>query len=227
MTSQTYKFIACPDCDLLQRIPSLKSGEKLRCQRCHCPLPAQGSEATKNSLPLVIASLILFILANSFPLLTLSNFGMERKVTMLSGIYELWLVGYELAAVVVFFCAVVSPAVYIGCMLVITFAARRPSVPNWVGHPLRWSQEQQKWTMLEVMIVAVLISLIKLSDYATVIPGISSFALGILIVLLAVIKITFLPEMVWNRMEWQAKSHLPAEVTATQTGETQVMERNL
>ena len=216
MTKPAHQFIACPDCDLLQRIPSLMPGEKLYCLRCHCLLLTQNRQKAKNFLPLVIAALIFFILANLLPLLTLSRLGMEKQVTMLSGIHELWSQGYELAATVVIFCAILSPAVYIGSMLIIAFTARRPSVPAWIAYPLHWSQQQQKWAMLEVMMVAILISLIKLSDFAAVTPGFASYALGILIVLLAVIKITFSPETIWERMEWQLKSSLPEQDRATQ-----------
>jgi paraquat-inducible protein A len=210
MTNQTHQLIACPDCDLLQRIPSLLPGEKLYCPRCRCLLFAGNRWEAKDFLPLVIGSLIFFILANVLPLLTISQLGITKEATMLTGIYELWLRGYELAAVVVAFCVVISPAVYLGCMLVITVSARRPIPPSWLAHPLRWSQAQQKWAMLEVMMVAVLISMIKLADYATVIPGSASYALGVLIILLTVMKITFSPEAVWNRMEWQIKP-LPGE----------------
>jgi paraquat-inducible protein A len=99
-------------------------------------------------------------------------------------------------------------------MLVITLAARRPLIPHWLAYPLHWSHEQQKWAMLEVMMVAVLISMIKLSDYAMIIPGVASYAMGALIVLLTIIKTTFSPETIWNRMEWQIKPPLPGEYTA-------------
>ena len=215
MTDSTHQLVACPDCDLLQQIP-LVSGEKLYCPRCHCLLLAQNRHTAKICLPLTLAAAFFFILTNILPLLTLSRFDMKREVTMLSGIYELWSQGYELAAVVVVFCAVLAPAIYIGCMLVITFASRRPLVPSWIAYPLHWSQQQQKWAMLEVMMVAILISLIKLSDYAAIVPGFASYALGVLIVLLTIIKITFSPEAIWNRMEWQFKSHIAKESATMQ-----------
>jgi paraquat-inducible protein A len=214
MANQAHQLIACPDCDLLQRIPSPVPAGKLYCPRCHCFLPTPNKQTTENSLPLVLAALIFFILANIFPLLTLSRLGIEKKVTMLSGIYGLWSQGYELAAVAVVFCAVLSPAIYIGCMLVVVFIARRPFVPAWIAYPLHWSRQQQKWAMLEVMMVAVLISLIQFSEYAAIIPGIASYALGVLIVLLTAIKITFSPEAIWDKMEWQFKSHMSAPATA-------------
>jgi len=176
----------------------------------------QNRQATKNFLPLVLTALIFFILANILPLLTLSRLDMAKEVTMFSGIYELWSQGYELAAVVVAYCVILSPAFYIGCMLIITFIARRPFVPAWIAYLLHWSQKQQKWAMLEVMLVAVLISLIKLSEYATIVPGFASYALGVLIALLTVIKITFSPETIWNRMEWQLKPHTSEQDTTMQ-----------
>jgi paraquat-inducible protein A len=56
--------------------------------------------------------------------------------------------------------------------------------------------------MLEVMILGVLVALVKIADYATVIPGTALFVLGGLIALLAAMKASFEPGEVWERIAW-------------------------
>ena len=87
-------------------------------------------------------------------------------------------------------------------MLVINFMALYPPVPWWIGILLHWADRQQSWSMLEVMMLGILISLIKLSDIATMIPGVGMYAVGVLIVLLALIKISFEPDAIWQRIQW-------------------------
>ena len=50
--------------------------------------------------------------------------------------------------------------------------------------------------------LGVLVALVKIADYATVIPGTALFMLGILIFLLAGIQASFDPREVWDRIEW-------------------------
>ena len=63
-------------------------------------------------------------------------------------------------------------------MLAIVLGARRERAPRWVGTLLRHHPTTALWSMIEVMMVGVLVALIKIADYATVIPGIALFALG-------------------------------------------------
>ncbi len=50
--------------------------------------------------------------------------------------------------------------------------------------------------------VGVLVALIKIADYATVIPGTALFALGALVFVLAAMQSSFDPREVWKRIEW-------------------------
>jgi paraquat-inducible protein A len=56
--------------------------------------------------------------------------------------------------------------------------------------------------MIEVMMLGVLVALIKIADYATVIPGVALFVLWSLVFLLAAIQANFDPRLVWERIEW-------------------------
>ena len=60
------------------------------------------------------------------------------------------------------------------------------------------------WSMIEVMMLGVLVALIKIADYATVIPGMALFMLGGLVFLLAAMQASFDPQEVWERIEWAA-----------------------
>jgi paraquat-inducible protein A len=66
--------------------------------------------------------------------------------------------------------------------------------------------------MIEVMLLGVLVALIKIADYATVIPGVALFGLGGLVFLLAAMQASFDPREVWNRIAWAAAGDRAAEV---------------
>ena len=102
----------------------------------------------------------------------------------------------------VFLTAIAAPGLQIGLMLIILLGARRERAPRWVGTLLRHYPTVSTWSMIEVMILGVLVALIKIADYAKVVPGVALFVLGALVFLIAAIQSSFDPREVWRKVEW-------------------------
>lgn len=195
-------LIGCPHCDLMQRLPDLAPGTSARCPRCNLELWRRRADSLNRTLALTIAAAILYIVANSVPMLGLTVVGRQAFTTVLGGAQHLWEDGRETVAVLVLLTAVIAPALQIGFMLAIVLGARREPVPAWVGFLLRHYEITRTWSMIEVMMLGVLVALIKIADYATVIPGLALFVLGALVFLLAAMQSTFDPRQVWERIQW-------------------------
>ena len=198
-------LIGCPHCDLLQRLPALAPGESARCPRCDEELWRRHAHSLDRPLALTIAAAILYIVANSVPMLGLRVVGREASTTVFGGAAHLWNAGWQSVAVLVLFTAVVAPGLQIGLMLAILLGARLDRPKKWVGRLLRHYPTAATWSMIEVMILGVLVALIKIADYAKVIPGVALFVLGALIFLSAAIAASFDPREVWDRVEWAEK----------------------
>jgi paraquat-inducible protein A len=202
-------LIACPDCDLLQRMPQLAPGGSARCPRCDTELWRRREDGLDRPLALALAAAVLYAVANSAPMLGLTVVGREAFTTVFGGAAQLWRDGREIVAGLVLFTAVVAPALQIGFMLVIALGARRAPVPRWMGTLLRHLPTTRTWSMIEVMMLGVLVALIKIAELATVIPGVAMFALLALIFVLAAMQASFDPRDVWNRIEWAADGTHP------------------
>ncbi len=194
--------IACPDCDLLQRVPSVPPGGKARCARCGETLVNQRADPLDRPLALTIAASIALLIANTTPLMGLSAVGRESSTTIIGGAREMWLQGSEITAAIVAFCAVVAPAGHMLFLLVVLLAVRRPPAPRWVGEMLRSAHFMEPWSMTEVMMLGILVALVKIAQLATVIPGIGMYAAGAFVLLVAAVTVTFDPREVWKRVEW-------------------------
>jgi paraquat-inducible protein A len=194
--------VACPDCDLLQRVPPLPPGGKARCDRCGNTIATRSTDPINRPLALTFAAAFVFIVANTAPLMGLSAAGRQASTTIVNGAYEMWLQGQEITSLIIAFCAVIAPGGYILFMLTVLLAAKRPPAPKWVGEMLRWASFMQPWSMVEVMIVGILVALIKIAELATVDPGIGMYAVGGLVVLLAAMAATFEADEIWRRVEW-------------------------
>jgi paraquat-inducible protein A len=193
--------IACPDCDLLQRIPPVPPGGKARCVQCNCVLAKKPSGPPDLSLALAVTAAFVFVIANLTPLMDLSVVGRAASTTIAGGAYEMWQQGQRLTGVLVAFCAVIAPGGYLLFMLTLLLAARRTPVPHWTGEMLRWVHHFEVWSMLEVMMLGILVALIKIAELATVAAGVGMFAAGALVLLFPAIMVTFDVDDLWERLE--------------------------
>jgi paraquat-inducible protein A len=195
-------LIACPQCDLLQRLPHLAPGASARCPRCDEELWRHREDSLNRTLALAVAAAVLFVIANSLPMLGLKAVGHQAFTTVFGGTIQLWNDSEEVVAALVLFAAVIAPALQISLMLAIVLAAHRERPPRWAGTLLRHQPTTRTWSMIEVMLLGVLVALIKIADYATVIPGVALFTLGALVFVLAGMQASFDPHEVWDRIEW-------------------------
>jgi len=67
---------------------------------------------------------------------------------------------------------------------------------------MRYHPTTRIWSMIEVMMVGVLVALVKIADYATVIPGMALFVLWVLVFILAGMSASFDSREVWERIQW-------------------------
>jgi paraquat-inducible protein A len=194
--------IACPECDLLQRIPPLPLRGRARCARCGETLAVRHRDPIDLPLALTVAALIVLVIANSSPLMSLDAIGRHASTTVIGGAYQMWLEGSELTALSVLFCAVVAPGAHVGFLLIVLLAARRPPAPRWVGDMLRIAHAMEAWSMTEVMLLGILVALVKIAELADVVPGIGMFAAGTFVVLVAAVTARLDVHEIWERVEW-------------------------
>lgn len=195
-------LIACLHCDLLQRLPELAPGASARCPRCNKELWRCREDSLNRTLALTLAAAVLYVIANSVPMLGLTIVGRDASTTVFGGARHLWDNGQQIVAVLVLFTAVIAPALQIGLMLAIVLGGRRERPPRWVGMMLRHHPTTRIWSMIEVMMVGVLVALVKIADYATVIPGMALFVLWVLVFLLAGMQASFDSREVWEKIRW-------------------------
>jgi paraquat-inducible protein A len=205
--------VACPECDLLQRLPEVPAGGKARCVRCGHTLASPPRDPLDRPLALTLAAAIVFLVAHTTPLMGLSAVGRHASTTIAGGVLEMWQQGEQITAVIVAFCAAIAPGGFILFMLTVLLAVRRPPAPQWVGEMLRWGSSMRPWSMNEVMILGILVALIKIAELATVEPGLGMYALGGLVVLFPAIMLTVDPREIWKRVEW-ADSPAPPRAEA-------------
>jgi paraquat-inducible protein A len=190
-------LIACEGCDALYRKVQLHRGEIAHCPRCGTELDRDSGRQRERILPLTVASLIMFAIANSFPIVEIELQGLRSKTTLFGAVLSLTTEGMSLVALLVLATTILFPLLqllFLLYLLVPLQGRRRPPGFSWL---LRAMQSLRPWGMIEVFLLGVLVALVKLSNMATVLPGVALWAFGVLTVLLTAV-ISFNPRHFWQ-----------------------------
>lgn len=153
------------------------------------------------TLAFALTGLILFVVANSFPFLSFEMQGQRTETTLFSGVADLTEQGKGEVAAVVFFTAILAPALQLVLLLMVLgplkFGRRLPP-----AYPtlFRWFKTMLPWGMMDVFLIGILVSVVKLADMATIVPGTSLFAFVLLIFVLAAAQAALDPDIVWERV---------------------------
>ena len=193
-------LVACHDCDLLQRLPPQPPRGRLRCVRCGALLHEHGHDIVQAPLALAVAALVLFLLANSFPLLEFRFEGRTTTAFLFGGIRELYLQGMPILATTVLIVILVSPALHIGLLMYVygplTLGRQPPAFPG----ALQLIQAVIPWSMLEIFLLGVIVASVKLAERASIVPGPAAWALAALAVVLAAAATQVHPGRLWERV---------------------------
>lgn len=168
--------IACHSCDLLVNVSGLKSGESASCPRCGCFLTRYRADAYDRVIAFAVAGLILLILANSYSFLSFAASGLESVMTLRETPGALWDNGLYPIAIMVAAFIIVIPGVVLVLLLVLCIPLNNGRHRPWLAPVARSIYVSYNWSMVEVFIIGVIVSLVKISSMATVVLGISFWA---------------------------------------------------
>jgi len=191
------RLVACHECDHLHHSLELPAGGKALCARCGALLYRHISNSIDKSLALYLAALMLLIMANSFPFLSLKISGRIEENILISGAWALYQLGMGELGLLIFLTSVFFPLVVIMGMLYLLVSAKFGLHPPAKGPIYRVVNALTPWSLVGVFMLGVLIAIVKLLDLATVIPGISLFALFGWLILSTAARASFEPSILW------------------------------
>jgi len=170
------ELIACHGCDLLVDISDLEHNCRADCPRCGHYLTRFQHDAMNRVLAYSTAALILLALACSFPFLSFSASGIESVMTLPGTPGSLILFGMPLLGVLVAAFIIIIPATVLLLIVLVSAPLLFGLQAPWLRIAARSLFTLQTWSMVEVFIIAVIVSLVKIASLATVVLGISFWA---------------------------------------------------
>lgn len=194
-------LIACHECDLIHQLGEIPPGGAARCSRCGSSLYRPKRDSINRTLALTVAGIILYIIANTHPFLGFKIGAQVRETALATGIYTLFQQGMGPLAALVLLTVVLVPAIHLMSMLYILVPLQSNRVPRYLSQVFRMIIFLKPWGMMEVFLLGILVSVVKLVKMATIIPGVALFAFLALIFVLAAMSVTLDDHLVWHRLD--------------------------
>ena len=199
-------LVACKTCGLVQRVGSLPSGALVECARCGSAVRTKKRNTLNRTAAFSLAALMFYWPANVYPILRIELYGAHSENTVFQGAVSLFEHGQGLVAIVVVLASIVIPLLKLlglFCLVVTTrfWSTRRRVARTWI---YRTIEVIGPWAMLDVFLLSILVSLVKLGDLATVLPGRGLFAFAAVVVLTILASTSFDPAQIWETPEERA-----------------------
>jgi paraquat-inducible protein A len=194
-------IVACPVCALPQHMEAGSPGKVFECVRCGAFL---GGVPERDSLhltaALTLAALVLYVPANIYPLLKMYLRGAYSESTVWDGVVSLAQYNQWFVAIVVFLASIAIPLFKLVTLLYLVLSAqfRARGLQRLRTRLWRFVDVVGPWAMLDVFLLAVLVSLVKLNTLATVLPGPGLIAFCAVVVLTILASSTFDPRLIWT-----------------------------
>jgi paraquat-inducible protein A len=164
------------------------------------PTPVNPSQSIQTTWALIFTAILLYIPANVLPIMHTSLLGSEEPSTILGGVILLWQMGSYPIAAVIFIASVFVPVakIIILCWLnysvQIGFDRRNSERIFWY----RITEFVGRWSMVDVFVVAVLVSLIQLGNIMSIHPGYAALAFCGLVIVTMLAAMSFDSRLIWK-----------------------------
>jgi paraquat-inducible protein A len=190
--------MGCDTCGLVTR-----GREGTLCPRCGFTLHHRKPDSFTRTWALVLASLILYIPANTYPILTVIRFGAGEPSTILQGVRELLAAGEWPLALLVFFASIAVPVLKLTglTLLLVTTKAGIRTHRHDRAVLYRVVDAVGRWSMLDIFMESILVGIVQFGTIVTIAPGTGAIAFASVVILTMFAARSFDPRLIWDSPE--------------------------
>lgn len=191
----------CHFCDTLHVTEPLSEGMAAICSRCGAVLyqnrPASLARATAFSF----TSIILMVVVHGFPFLTMDAASLRTTLNLSSAAVALFNQGSPLLALALALFTIVAPISMAGGMIYVCGPLMFGRAAPGAFLVAKLLHKTDQWNMIEVFLLGVLVSLLKLAKVADVHFGMGFWAFSVLMVSMAAAVAAIDRDELWDRLE--------------------------
>ncbi|HEM8101512.1 paraquat-inducible protein A [Enterobacter bugandensis] len=191
--------LGCHTCGLVCKDTPADAG-RARCPRCGVALHRTHPDSIARAWALLIAGVIFYIPANVLPVMYTSLLGSGTDSTIMDGVIEFWKSGSYGIAVVIFIASVAVPCTKFLVLGLLLMTSQQRS--SWARREraklYRLVELIGYWSMLDVLVVAVIAALVQFPGLSDIEPRIGIFFFGMVVILTMLSAMNFDPRLIWD-----------------------------
>jgi paraquat-inducible protein A len=185
-------IVECRGCGRFYRLPALSNGSRAICQRCGGLIRRYNIAGLDRTLAFSLGGLVLIVIANSLPFMTLDIEGQLETADLVTGSVELFNRGMYLLAAAVIATTILAPLVKVGSTIYVLLGLRMRRPPPFLPQVFR---------LVEVYMLGVFVAYVKLVDLASIHIGVALYALVTLMITMTAANAAIDTDAVWEEME--------------------------
>ena len=190
---------ACHCCGLVHRLPSINDRSVACCTRCQSVIKhGVHPRSIHRAAALALAALFLYPLALWLPVMEIERLGHQSEASIWSGTIALLAEGHLFVGLAVLLFSVVAPIGKLALIFVLCVGqgvvARHDR-----ARAYRMIERIGRWGMVDVLLVAILVAIVKLGDLVEVTPGPGIVIFGAVVILSLLASSVFDPHAIWEQ----------------------------
>ncbi len=196
--STSEKLKACHCCGLIQWVPALERRGRVRCARCGTRFATvlDRASALHRTAGFALAGLLFYFPALFLPILEIERFGQSHRSSVLEGCWSLLSQGEWFVGGIILVFSVILPPVKL--LLLLALCGRGLMSQRHKAWTYRMMERIGRWGMLDVLLVALLVALVKLGGLVRFHLGPAALAFGLCILASMLAGAFFDPHSVWE-----------------------------
>lgn len=159
------------------------------------------SKNTQATWALLLTAAILYIPANLWPIMQTSLLGNTEPSTIMGGVILLWKTGSYPIAAVIFIASVLVPTAKLVILAWLNMSVQSIELERQHAKTFwyRMTELVGKWSMVDVFVVAILVSLVQLGGTMAIYPGPAALAFSGVVIATMLAAHSFNPIAIWAK----------------------------
>jgi paraquat-inducible protein A len=190
-------------CHICGQVIRLNDGRHALCPRCGSGVHFRKNNSLSRAWALLISAFIMYIPANTEPMMRNISLGNESSDTIISGVIYFFTHGDWPVALVIFLASVVLPMLKMIAIAYLLIMVQRGKVTRQREKTRLYllAEVLGRWSMVDIFVVALMITLVQLGQLATFEPGPAAIAFSLVVILTMFAEMTFDPKLIWDEVE--------------------------
>jgi len=214
LTARQQGLIGCHFCHTLSHVPVLPEdadvdNTELRCPCCQSIIHSRIPGSLNKTWALLIAAIILYFPANTLPIMTVILWGNGQPDTIMSGVIHLFDGGMWPLALLIFIASIFIPVLKLIILtgLMISVHLKSSWKPKDRTTLYRITEFVGRWSMVDVFVIGILVTLVQFGNTANVSPGIGALSFAAVVILTMFAAHTFDPRLIWDAVDEENASN--------------------